>query len=61
MDMKLRKMYETSRVILSKKLWDSSNSKAELKQKIAAYMSKNYPDYTVIEVGKYYAICRIMR
>ena len=54
-------MYETSRVILSKKLWDSSNSKAELKQKIAAYMSKNYPDYTVIEVGKYYAICRIMR
>lgn len=59
MDMKLRKMYETSRVILSKKLWDSSNSKEELKQKIGAYMKKNYPDYTVVEVGKYYAICEM--
>lgn len=52
-------MYETSRVILSKKLWDSSNSKEELKQKIGAYMKKNYPDYTVVEVGKYYAICEM--
>lgn len=50
-------MHDKTRVILAKKLWDSSNSKAELKQKIGAYMSRNYPSYTVIEVGKYYAIC----
>lgn len=45
------------RVGLARKLWDRSNSKEELKREIGAYMSKNYPNYKVIEVGKYYAIC----
>lgn len=50
-------MYAKTKVILAKKLWDRSNSKEELKREIGAYMSKNYPNYKVIEVGKYYAIC----
>ena len=46
-----------SRIILAEKLWTESKSKQELKQRISAYMNKNYPDYQVLEIHKYYAIC----
>lgn len=52
-------MHNKTRVILSPKLWDNAKTKAELKKNIGAYMSKSYPNYTVIEVGKYYAICQM--
>lgn len=48
-----------TRVILAKKLWDQSNSKKELKQRIRNYMSKNYQGYRVVKVGKYYAVCEV--
>lgn len=54
-------MHNQSTVILAKKLWDESDSKAELKRKIGVYMSRNYPGYRVIKIGKYYAICDIGR
>lgn len=50
-------MYKKTKVILPRKFWDSSKSKKELKEKIASYMSKNYPNYRVVEVHKYYAVC----
>jgi len=50
-------MYSKVTVVLAKKLWDESDSKAELKQKISQYMNRNYPHYRVIEIHKYYAIC----
>jgi len=45
------------KVLLAKKLWDESKSKTELKKRISDYMRVAYPNYTVIEVHKYYAIC----
>lgn len=54
-------MQNKSKVILSKKFWDKAQSKEELKQLIGNYMAVCYPDYTVIEVHKYYAICDIGR
>lgn len=50
-----------SKVILAKKLWDRAESKQELKQLIGDYMAKSYPDYVVVEIHKYYAICDIGR
>lgn len=50
-----------SRVLLAEKLWTESESKQELKQNISLYMAKNYPEYTVLEIHKYYAICDIGR
>ncbi len=49
-----------TRVRLAKKLWTESKNKQELKQRISAYMSKNYPHYRVVEVGKYYALCEVI-
>lgn len=49
-----------TRVILAKKFWAESKNKQELKQRIGAYMSKNYPHYRVVEVGKYYALCEVI-
>lgn len=45
------------KVLLAKKLWTESKSKAELKQRISDYMRVAYPDYRVVEIHKYYAIC----
>ena len=53
-------MINTSKVILPKILWDKAKDKQELKQLITAYM-RRYPDYRVVEIGKYYAICEIGR
>jgi len=49
-----------TRVILAKKFWTESKNKQELKQRIGVYMSKNYPHYRVVEVGKYYALCEVI-
>ena len=46
-----------SRVLLAEKLWTESKDKQELKHRISRYMSKNYADYRVLEIHKYYAIC----
>lgn len=54
-------MNNRSKVILAKKLWNESESKQELKDRISRYMAKNYPGYRVIEIHKYYAICDIGR
>lgn len=54
-------MIDRSKVILSKSFWTESKTKAELKQKISEYMNRNYPNYIVVEVHKYYAICEIER
>lgn len=56
----LVKMYNTSRVILPKWLWDNAKDKAEFKSNLAYYMQR-YPGYRVVKVGKYYAICEIER
>ena len=45
------------KVLLAKKLWDISKDKQELKENIGRYIATAYPDYKVIEVHKYYAIC----
>ena len=50
-----------TRIILAEKLWTESESKQELKQRIGRYMSKNYAEYRVIEIHKYYAICETGR
>lgn len=46
-----------SKVLLAKKLWTESKDKQELKDRISRYMARNYPDYVVLEIHKYYAIC----
>ena len=50
-----------SKVILAEKLWKQSKNKEELERLIGNYMSKNYPDYQVLEIHKYYAICDVGR
>lgn len=57
----LGKMRGKSRVMLNTDFWKQAQSKQELKQLIGNYMSKNYPDYIVLEIHKYYAICYIGR
>jgi len=52
---------ERRKVLLAKKLWDKSKNKQELKENIGRYMAVAYPDYEVVEVHKYYAICEIKR
>ena len=54
-------MIAKSRVVLNPKFWEKAQSKKELKQLISNYMTVAYPDYRVIEVHKYYAICEIKR
>lgn len=54
-------MTARSRVVLNPKFWEQAQSKKELKQLINNYMTVAYPDYRVIEVHKYYAICEIKR
>jgi hypothetical protein len=53
-------MYNTSRVILPKWLWDNAKDNNEFKTYLAYYMQR-YPGYRVVKVGKYYAICEINR
>lgn len=50
-------MHNRSRVILPKWIWTDSKDKQEFKKNLSKYM-KRYRGYEVIEVGKYYAICR---
>lgn len=45
-------------VVLAKAFWTESSSKEELRAKISEYMARNYPNYQVLEIHKYYAICR---
>ena len=52
---------ERRKVLLAKKLWDTASDKQELKRNIGRYMSVAYPDYEVVEVHKYYAICEKRR
>ena len=54
-------MTAKSRVVLNPKFWEKAQSKQELKQLISNYMAVAYPDYKVVEVHKYYAICEINR
>lgn len=54
-------MNNKSKVMLNSAFWYKAQSKQELKQLIGNYMAKSYPDYTVLEVHKYYAICYIGR
>jgi len=54
-------MRDKSRVQLNSEFWKQAQSKEELKQLIGNYMAKNYPNYRVIEVHKYYCICEIER
>lgn len=58
-------MRDKSRVILNPDFWDrakqTDNPPKELKRLIGNYMAKSYPNYTVLEVHKYYAICYIGR
>lgn len=54
-------MMNKSRVMLPRKFWEQAQSKEQLKQLIGNYMAVSYPDYTVLEVHKYYAICEIGR
>ena len=54
-------MTAKSRVVLNPKFWEKAQSKKELKQLISNYMAVAYPDYRVVEVHKYYAICEINR
>lgn len=53
-------MYNTSRVILPKWIWDNAKDNNEFKANLANYMQR-YPGYRVVNVGKYYAICEINR
>lgn len=48
-------------MLLAERLWDKAQSKEELKQLIGNYIAVAYPNYTVIEIHKYYAICEIAR
>ena len=54
-----------SKVRLNESFWDRANQTdnlpKELKRLIGNYMAKSYPDYTVLEVHKYYAICYMGR
>lgn len=52
-------MHNKSRVILPRKFWEKAADKAELKKLIGIYLSVCYPGYEVVEIHKYYAICRI--
>ena len=54
-------MTARSRVVLNPKFWEKAQSKQELKQLISNYMTVAYPNYKVVEVHKYYAICEINR
>ncbi|GAQ17997.1 ABC transporter substrate-binding protein [Oceanobacillus picturae] len=49
-------MHNNSRVILPTWIWTDSQTKAEFKDNLSKYM-RRYPGYTIVEVGKYYAIC----
>lgn len=53
-------MQGESRVILPVWIWKQAKDKAHFKELVAHYM-RRYPNYKVIEIGKYYAICRIHR
>jgi len=46
-----------TRVVLPKMLWSHARDKQHLKQLISSYMQR-YEGYEVVEVGKYYAICK---
>jgi len=54
-------MIDKSKVILPKKFWDRAQTKDELKKLIGNYMATSYPNYRIVEIGKYYAICEIGR
>ncbi len=53
-------MHNRTRVILPQWIWTDAKDKAMFKANLSMYM-RRYKGYTVIEVGKYYAICEIHR
>lgn len=44
-------------VVLPKWIWDEAKDKDHFKQLINQYM-KRYPNYKIMKLGKYYAICK---
>ena len=47
----------TTTVILPKWIWDEATDKDHFKQLISQYM-KRYPNYKIVKLEKYYAICK---
>lgn len=45
-----------TRIILPRWIWKEAKDKEHFKQLISWYMQR-YPNYKIIELGKYYAVC----
>lgn len=54
-------MYNLSNVRLPDKFWQQAQNNAELIELIQQYVRKCYPDYTVKEIKRPFAICEINR
>jgi len=49
-------MHNKVRVILPRWIWYNATNNDEFKENIRTYMMR-YPDYRVVKVSRYYAIC----
>lgn len=49
-----------TRVILPEWIWNNATNNEEFKQNLSRYMLR-YPGYRILEVGKHYAICEVIR
>lgn len=44
------------RVVLPQWIWNNATNNDEFKRNLSSYMWR-YPDYRIIKIGRYYAIC----
>lgn len=54
-------MHNKSNVRLPEHIWETAQSKEELKQLIIRYVKKRYPGYIILEVKGRFAVCEIAR